>query len=129
MGAESGAPIILLGQLADELFGGYMKYSLRAQESEASAVQMMERDVAASAERAFVRDELACARFAEVRFPFADKRLADFALAIPLSYKIRGTERKVVLRAAASMLGLPEELVRAPKKAAQYSTGLSKLFS
>ncbi len=129
MGAENGAPVILLGQLADELFGGYMKYALRARESEASAVRMMESDVAASAERAFVRDELACARFAEVRLPFADQDVADFALAAPLSYKIKGTERKAVLRAAASMLGLPEELVRAPKKAAQYSTGLTKLFS
>jgi asparagine synthase (glutamine-hydrolysing) len=129
MAAENGAGLILLGQLADELFGGYMKYSLQAKENEASAVQMMERDVAGAADRAFVRDELACARFVEARFPFADQGVAGFARSLPLSHKIRGGERKAVLRMAATKLGLPDELVRAPKKAAQYSTGLSKLFS
>jgi len=89
----------------------------------------MERDVAAAADRAFVRDELACARFVEVRFPFADQDVAGFARSLPLSHKIRGGERKAVLRMAATRLGLPDELVMAPKKAAQYSTGLSKLFS
>jgi asparagine synthase (glutamine-hydrolysing) len=129
MASEYRAELILLGQLADELFGGYMKYSLAARESEAGAVRMMEADVAASADRAFVRDELACSRFTEVRFPFADHDVAAFATGIPLSFKISGGERKAVLRKAASILGLPDELVRAPKKAAQYSSGLSKLVS
>ncbi len=127
MASDHGAELILLGQLADELFGGYMKYSVAARESEAAAVQMMERDVAASADRAFLRDELACSRFTEVRLPFADQDVAAFAMGIPLSLKINGGERKAVLRTAASVLGLPDELVRAPKKAAQYSSGLSKL--
>jgi asparagine synthase (glutamine-hydrolysing) len=127
LAAENGAELILLGQLADELFGGYMKYSLEARRDEASAIRMMERDVAASAWGAFIRDELACSRFSEVRFPFADEGVAGLARALPLSYKIRGAERKAVLRMAASMLGLPEEIVTAPKKAAQYSSGLSKI--
>ncbi|MDA4113082.1 MAG: asparagine synthase-related protein [Thaumarchaeota archaeon] len=125
---ENGAELILLGQLADELFGGYMKYTLEARKDEVSAIRMMEHDVAASANGAFIRDELACSRFIEVRFPFADDGVAGFGLALPLAYKIRGGERKAILRTAASMLGLPEEIVRAPKKAAQYSSGLSKLF-
>jgi asparagine synthase (glutamine-hydrolysing) len=129
MAAESGAELILLGQLADELFGGYLKYALQARESEASAVGMMERDVAAAADRSFIRDEQACSRFTEVRFPFADQDVADFAMGLPLSFKIAEGERKVILRTAASLLGLPEELARAPKKAAQYSSGLSRLVA
>ncbi|MGA2664337.1 MAG: asparagine synthase-related protein [Nitrososphaerales archaeon] len=124
--SENGAGMILLGQLADELFGGYMKYAVCARESAPAAVAMMEGDVA-SAERGFLRDELACSRFAEVRFPFADQAVVDLALALPLSYKIRGDERKAILRMAARRLGLPDELASAPKKAAQYSSGLSKL--
>jgi len=127
LAAENGAELILLGQLADELFGGYMKYSLEARKGEAPAIRMMENDVAASAYGAFIRDELACSRFSEVRFPFADEDVAGLARALPLSYKIRGGERKAVLRMAASMLGLPAEIVAAPKKAAQYSSGLSKI--
>jgi len=125
--AENGAELIMLGQLADELFGGYMKYARAAKESEEAAAAMMLADVVASGEKAFVRDEEACARFTEVRFPFADDKLASYALAIPMGYKVAGGERKVVLRKAALMLGLPDILAAAPKKAAQYSSGVSKL--
>jgi asparagine synthase (glutamine-hydrolysing) len=128
MAQEEGAKLILLGQLADELFGGYMKYAIRARESESDASRMMEGDVAGSADRAFIRDELACSKFVEARFPFADQAVARFALGLPLSHKIIGEERKAVLRASAIEMGLPEDLARAPKKAAQYSSGLSKLL-
>ncbi len=126
--AESGAELILLGQLADELFGGYMKYARAATESE-NAAEMMRLDVVKSGQRAFVRDEQACARFTEARFPFADDSLASFALGMPLELKVMGGERKVALRRAASLLGLPEALAAAPKKAAQYSSGVAKLLS
>ncbi len=124
---EQGAELIMLGQLADELFGGYMKYAEMAREDERAAAAMMKADVIASGNVAFVRDEAACARFCEVRFPYADEKVASFGLALPVRYKISEGERKVVLRRAASMLGLPESLVSAPKKAAQYSSGVAKL--
>jgi asparagine synthase (glutamine-hydrolysing) len=123
------AQMILLGQLADELFGGYRKYAIEVQEGgTAAAERMMRADVRACADRGFLRDEAACSAFAEVRFPFADARVASFADGLPLDYKIRGGERKAVLRAAAMELGLPEELASAPKKAAQFSSGAAKLL-
>ena len=127
MADEQGAGRILLGQLADELFGGYMKYALTARRSPAEAERMMRADVAACGTGAFIRDEEACARFIEARFPFADESVASFALGLPIDMKISHGERKVVLKRAASLLGLPEALVEAPKKAAQYSSGISKL--
>ncbi|MDA4121908.1 MAG: asparagine synthase-related protein [Thaumarchaeota archaeon] len=127
--AAEGAELMLLGQLADELFGGYMKYSIAAKKAEGLAESMMEADIANSAERAFVRDEAACSRFVEPRFPFADEAVVSLARGMPLSYKISAQQRKAVLRAAATQLGLPEELVNAPKKAAQYSSGIGKLVS
>ena len=128
LAADDGAELILLGQLADELFGGYMKYSIAAKKDEGLAARMMEADVEACAERAFVRDEDACARFIEPRFPFADERVVALALGLPVSYKVSGPQRKLVLRIAASRLGLPDELVQAPKKAAQYSSGIAKIL-
>ncbi len=127
--AAQGAGLMLLGQLADELFGGYMKYSIAARKDEGLAESMMEADIADSAERAFVRDEAACSRFVEPRLPFADEAVVSLAKGMPLSYKISAEQRKAVLRAAAALLGLPEELVNAPKKAAQYSSGIGKLVS
>jgi asparagine synthase (glutamine-hydrolysing) len=124
------AGMILLGQLADELFGGYRKYALRArEEGPGAAERMMHDDVRGCADRGFLRDEAACSEWAEARFPFADEVVASFAEALPLDYKIRGGERKAVLRAAALELGLPEELARAPKKAAQFSSGAAKILS
>ena len=123
------ARMILLGQLADELFGGYMKYAVKAREEGAEAAEkMMREDVRGCADRGFLRDEAACSASCEVRFPYADARIASFAAGLPLGYKIREGERKAILRAAALELGLPEELASAPKKAAQFSSGASKLL-
>jgi len=129
--SENGAELLMLGQLADELFGGYQKYSKALREhGEPAAEAMMVRDVFASGERAFIRDEEAVARFSEARFPFADEALVELALRIPVRFKIRQEgERKSVLRRAALALGLPEELASAPKKAAQYSSGVAKLVA
>ena len=89
---------------------------------------MMREDVRACADRGFLRDEAACSASCEVRFPYADERIASFAAGLPLDYKVRGGERKAVLRAAALELGLPEELATAPKKAAQFSSGAARLL-
>jgi len=127
---RSKAQVILLGQLADELFGGYRKYALKAKEEGALAAEkMMREDVKACGRRGFLRDEAACSAWAEARFPYADEGVASFASALPLGYKVRGDERKAVLRAAALELGLPQELALAPKKAAQFSSGAAKLFN
>ncbi|HEV2389407.1 MAG TPA: asparagine synthase C-terminal domain-containing protein [Nitrososphaerales archaeon] len=123
------ARTILLGQLADELFGGYMKYAVKAREEGAAAAErMMALDVRACADRGFLRDEAACSASCEVRFPYADERVVSFSAGLPLEFKLREGERKAVLRAAALELGLPEELASAPKKAAQFSSGASKLL-
>ena len=128
--ADGGAEVMMLGQLADELFGGYMKYARAARdEGGAAAARMMRSDVVESGERAFVRDEKAVGRFTEARFPFADERLVEFAMRIPPKHKIGEGERKLVLRRVASLVGLPDGLARAPKKAAQYSSGVAKLVS
>ncbi len=127
--AEAGAEAILLGQLADETFGGYMKYQRAlSEEGPRASAEMMREDVAASGMRGFLRDEAACSRWLEPRFPYADGTVLRFGLGLPVEFKIRGGERKAVLRQAARRLGVPEELCDAPKKAAQYSSGVQRLL-
>jgi asparagine synthetase B (glutamine-hydrolysing) len=128
--AEEGVEVILLGQLADELFGGYQKYerALQGVGGLEEAEGIMLRDVAECGMRGFVRDEAACARWLEPRFPFADGSLMDLAQRIPMSHRLRGGVRKALLRSSAGLLGVPGELAGSPKKAAQYSSGILKLL-
>ena len=126
--ADSGAELIILGQLADELFGGYAKYESEARErGPESAKKLMARDVQGCGMRGLIRDEAACSRWLEPRFPFADGRVLRLGLSAPAEFCFRGGERKSLLREAARRLGMPEELTATPKKAAQYSSGILKL--
>jgi asparagine synthase (glutamine-hydrolysing) len=129
LSSEAGARLILLGQLADELFGGYMKYSRAlAEQGERAATRLMQEDMAECGERGLIRDEEACSRWLEPRFPFADGKVLEFGYGLPVGFKIRRGVKKAVLREAASYLGLPRELTEAPKKAAQYSSGVQRIL-
>jgi asparagine synthase (glutamine-hydrolysing) len=128
--SESGAKVILLGQLADELFGGYAKYAEAFRVGgEDSARSMMDHDLRGYASRGRIRDVGACSQWAQARLPFEEKGLVEYALSLPVSFKIRDGVRKAVLRRAALLLGVPEALARVDKKAAQYSSGVQKLVA
>ena len=130
MAHRSGARVLLLGQLADELFGGYTKYAeaLKTQ-GEKAAESMMNTDAREYPSRGRVRDVAACGGIVEPRFPFEEKELCEFATSLPITFKIHDGERKAVLRRAALVLGVPEEVANAPKKAAQYSSGVQRLVA
>jgi asparagine synthase (glutamine-hydrolysing) len=60
-------------------------------------------------------DRSSMAHSLEVRVPFCDPHVAELALALPTSMKVRGTAKKRLLRRAARPL-LPEEVVDGPKR-------------
>lgn len=60
-------------------------------------------------------DRCGMAHGLEIRVPYVDRAVADFALALPTGAKLRGLETKRVLRAALAPL-LPAAVVRGPKK-------------
>ena len=127
---DSGAGVMLLGQLADELFGGYAKYEQALREGgDDAAASMMSKDLREYSFRGRVRDVAACGRWVEPRFPFEAREVVEFAANIPVAFKIRDGVRKAVLRRAALLLGVPEGIAGAPKKAAQYSSGVQKLLA
>ena len=127
---NAGARVILLGQLADELFGGYAKYeeALRVSGEEA-AMSMMGSDVEEYALRGRIRDFAACTPWVQPRLPFEGKEVVDFGLSLPVSFKIREGVRKAILRRAALIVGVPQEVATTAKKAAQYSSGVQKLVA
>ena len=128
--SQAGSKVLLLGQMADELFGGYAKYAeALSSRGEAVAKKMMESDADDYAARGRVRDVSACKPWTEARFPFEAREVRALADALPMDFKIRDGVRKAVLRRAAAILGVPGEVAAAPKKAAQYSSGVQKLVS
>lgn len=126
--AREGAREILLGQMSDELFAGYAKYEKAYETGGGKAESIMTEDLALYAEKGRRRDLSACERWLPARFPFGANEIVEFGLRLPLSYKLRAGERKAVLRRAALILGVPATIAAAPKKAAQYSSGIQKLL-
>jgi asparagine synthase (glutamine-hydrolysing) len=60
-------------------------------------------------------DRLSMAHSLELRVPFLDQRVAEFALALPTSQKVRGLAKKRLLRRALTPL-LPKEVVGGRKQ-------------
>lgn len=129
--SKIGCDALFLGQLADELFGGYAKY-VRAliEMGEEFAEDMMLKDVLDAHKNNFERDEKASSPYTEIRLPYANIDLVNYALSLPLSLKIDrlNDQRKLVLREAAMKAGLSKDIALKRKKAFQYSSGLQKLI-
>lgn len=113
--------VVLAGQGADELFGGYARYEDMVGGALAGA---MEEDLVRLLQETLPREEKMarlCGR--ELRLPYCHAKVLQVVLAIDPGLR-KGSGRKGLLREVAKTLELPEAIVERPKKAAQYGSGV-----
>ncbi|MBI2077585.1 MAG: hypothetical protein HYT80_04325 [Euryarchaeota archaeon] len=125
--ARPYAKRLVVGQGADEWFGGYARYAgLEGDE----LILALDRD-----REALDRDVLPVeARIGkhhavQVHYPYLDAGVRGVARNLPPSALVDGADRKVALREVARILGLPEAIVSVPKTAAQYGSGVAGLLA
>jgi asparagine synthase (glutamine-hydrolysing) len=128
-----GYRVMLTGQGADELYGGYKKFADILLRCGAEAAEQAIRTSIENAHSVnYVRDEQVCAPLGvEPRSPFAHPEIIRHALSTPLSMKILSPNdelRKQVLRVVARRIGLPEYVSTSKKKAIQHSTGVDRII-
>lgn len=118
--------VLITGQGADELFGGYQRY-LRVPQEE--LVEVLAKDIRGVLGVGRPREErLVASTGHELRCPYLHVRVLEVALALPGQRRVRDGTRKVALREAAQRLGLPAALAQQPKKAVQYGSGTAALL-
>lgn len=122
---ECDNSILISGQGADELFGGYYKYKkIFNQKGDIKA--LMRRDLEALY-LALERDGQIAERFTKtIRYPYLALSVVERALGIPAHYLFT-PQRKAFLRKVASLLVLPEKIISRPKKALQYGSGIHRI--
>ena len=120
MAKEDGCKVIFSGLGSEEIFAGYERHTHALninQECLSGLRKLYERDL-------YRDDVITMDNSLELRLPFLDRALVDFALKIPSQYKLREGMMKFILRDIALKAGIPEPIAFRKKTAAQYGSRL-----
>jgi asparagine synthase (glutamine-hydrolysing) len=126
---KDGIKVMLTGQGADELFGGYSWYA-KVVEKEGYKIlrRHMTEDLLLLYKETLEReDKITMAHSIELREPFLDPEVIKTALATSLRLNVRGGSDsfgKHVHRKLAETLGIPRDIAYRIKEAAQHGSGM-----
>lgn len=126
---DDGMKVMLTGQAADELFGGYSWYSkLADKEGFLSLRKHMLEDLSLLYKETLEReDKITMANSIELREPFLDPEVIRVALSMNLRLNVRdGSDLfgKRVHRNLAREFGIPKDIAYRIKEAAQHGSGM-----
>lgn len=117
-------PTLISGQGADELFGGYERYTRMDTDTLKNSLK---EDTNRLLDEGILYDQSIARHFKKtLKTPYLAPEIVEFARSLPVSEMVAGNGRKLVLRAAAEKLGLPSKICQREKRAAQYGTGIVK---
>jgi len=126
---QDGIRVMLTGQGADELFGGYSWYANVAEKEGYRKLRrhMIEDLLLLYKETLEREDKITMAHSIELREPFLDPEVIRVALEIDLHLNVKGgldTLGKHVHRRLAQSLGIPKDIAYRVKEAAQHGSGI-----
>ena len=132
LASTHGVKIMLTGQGADELFGGYSWYpQVAKREGYDKLRKYMLDDLTLLYKETLEReDKVAMAHSIEMREPFLDRDVIKCAMDIDLRLNVRKDDRfgKRVHRKLSQKLGIPKEIAFRVKEAAQHGSGVHSLI-
>jgi diphthine-ammonia ligase len=123
--------VIFSGLGSEEIFAGYDRHKKSNdinKECLSGVLKIYERDL-------YRDDVITMDNKIELRLPFLDIELVNYALKIPVKYKLQEdkkkniTRNKIIIREVAKLIGVPEEFAERKKKAAQYGSNFDKALS
>lgn len=126
---QDGMKVMLTGQGADELFGGYSWYAKVAEKEGYKKLRrhMIEDLLLLYKETLEREDKITMAHSIELREPFLDPEIIRVSLGIDLRLNVKGgrdTFGKHVHRRVAQSLGIPKDIAYRVKEAAQHGSGM-----
>lgn len=122
--SKQGIKTIFTGQGPDILLGGYSKYRQLTGDALKQAIicdlPLLKIDQ--------LRDSAMANKWGiKIINPYLEKAVIDFCLSVPAGLVIKNGQEKYLSRSLGKSLKLPNEIVQRPKKAMQYSTGVTKI--
>jgi asparagine synthase (glutamine-hydrolysing) len=130
---KNGEELVLHGQGADELYGGYERYeNTLLKEGYAAACREMLDDVAQLKNTIPQYSQIENLGSVQLLAPFLDTTVVRFSLGIPIQLKLfregSGVSRKHILRRVASKIGVPMEILPTQKVAIQFGSGVARIM-
>ncbi|MGB8312046.1 MAG: asparagine synthetase B [Halobacteriota archaeon] len=122
---KDGIGLMMAGQGADELFGGYKRHFNAYELSQDALSEMLRKDILNMGKNNLERDNLiAASNTVELKLPYLDLNVVNFAMKIAIQLKIKDDINKYILRKIAARF-LPHQIAYRHKKAMQYGSGVS----
>ncbi len=127
--SEQGQELILFGAGAEELFVGYERYYHYLEEGK-DLDKILQEEFRTLDKREIGWINKICREFSiEARYPFHNRKLADFVFSVPLERRMENRElKKGLLREAATLLQIPSVSLKRKKQAMQYGSGIHKVL-